>query len=148
MAINRQNHRRRGPVRNGRPREPASSAQLDVFFANFSECFSELEARARAGMSRAQLEGARADPDFQRRYLEVMEDNKDRVKAAALREAVRGNKDILKLFLVAYFPEEFGPQANLNLNVDVTQLSEEELKGLVEAHRSRSRHVQHPGGPG
>jgi hypothetical protein len=138
MAINRVKHaRRKGkPVR---PDEDPSPAQVDVFFRVFAEDLSEYDARTQSKISRAQLARLKADPAFLARYDDMKEDLLDRVEHAAYRQAiVRGDKDLIKMLLVAKRQADYAPRASLNLNVDVTKLTDEELDELITKHSKRS----------
>jgi hypothetical protein len=138
MAINRAKHgRRKGkPVR---PDETPSEAQMDVFFRVFAEDLSEYDARDKSKISRAQLAKLKADPAFLARYDDMKEDLLDRVEHAAYRQAiVRGDKDLIKLLLVARRQADYAPRASLNLNVDVTKLTDEELDELIAKHSKRN----------
>jgi hypothetical protein len=138
MAINRVKHaRRKGkPVR---PDEDPSPAQVDVFFRVFAEDLSEYDARTQSKISRAQLARLKADPAFLARYDDMKEDLLDRVEHAAYRQAiVRGDKDLIKMLLVAKRQQDYAPRANLNLNVDVTKLTNEELDELIAKHSKRT----------
>jgi hypothetical protein len=137
MAINRAKHgRRKGNP--ARPEESPSPAQVDVFFRVFAEDLSEYDARMQAGLSRAQLAKLKADPAFLARYDDIREDLLDRVEHAAYRQAiVRGDKDLIKMLLVAKRGADYSPKASLQLNVDVTKLTTEELDELIAKHSKR-----------
>jgi hypothetical protein len=138
MAINRAKHaRRKGkPVR---PDEDPSPAQVDVFFRVFAEDLSEYDARTQSKISRAQLARLKADPAFLARYDDMKEDLLDRVEHAAYRQAiVRGDKDLIKMLLVAKRQQDYAPRATLNLNVDVSKLTDEELDELIAKHSKRN----------
>jgi hypothetical protein len=138
MAINRAKHaRRKGkPVR---PDEDPSPAQVDVFFRVFAEDLSEYDARTQSKISRAQLARLKADPAFLARYDDLKEDLLDRVEHAAYRQAiVRGDKDLIKMLLVAKRQQDYAPRATLNLNVDVSKLTDEELDELIAKHSKRN----------
>jgi hypothetical protein len=138
MAINRAKHaRRKGkPVR---PDEDPSPAQVDVFFRVFAEDLSEYDARTQSKISRAQLARLKADPAFLARYDDLKEDLLDRVEHAAYRQAiVRGDKDLIKMLLVAKRQQDYAPKATLNLNVDVSKLTDEELDELIAKHSKRN----------
>jgi hypothetical protein len=138
MAINRVKHARRkgNPVR---PDEVPSPAQVDVFFRVFAEDLSEYDARTQSGISRAQLARLKADLAFLARYDDLKEDLLDRVEHAAYRQAiVRGDKDLIKMLLVAKRQQDYAPKASLNLNVDVTKLTDEELDELIAKHSKRT----------
>jgi NADH:ubiquinone oxidoreductase subunit E len=69
----------------------------------------------------------------------MKEDLLDRVEHAAYRQAiVRGDKDLIKMLLVAKRQADYAPRASLNLNVDVTKLTDEELDELITKHSKRS----------
>jgi hypothetical protein len=138
MAINRVKHSRRkgNPVR---PDEDPSPSQVDVFFRVFAEDLSEYDARTTSKISRAQLAKLRADPAFLARYDDLKEDLLDRVEHAAYRQAiVRGDKDLIKLLLVAKRQQDYAPKASLNLNVDVAKLTNEELDDLIAKYSKRN----------
>jgi hypothetical protein len=138
MAINRAKHGRRkgNPVR---PDEDPSPAQVDVFFRVFAEDLSEYDARTQSKISRAQLAKLKADSAFLARYDDLKEDLLDRVEHAAYRQAiVRGDKDLIKLLLVAKRQKDYAPKAQLNLNVDVAKLTNEELDDLIAKYSKRS----------
>jgi hypothetical protein len=138
MAINRVKHaRRKGkPVR---PDEDPSPAQVDVFFRVFAEDLSEYDARTQSGISRAQLARLKADLTFLARYDDMREDLLDRVEHAAYRQAiVRGDKDLIKMLLVAKRQQDYAPKATLSLNVDVNKLTDEELDELIAKHSKRA----------
>jgi hypothetical protein len=138
MAINRAKHaRRKGkPVR---PDEDPSPAQVDVFFRVFAEDLSEYDARTQSGISRAQLARLKADLAFLARYDDMREDLLDRVEHAAYRQAiVRGDKDLIKMLLVAKRQQDYAPKATLSLNVDVNKLTDEELDELIAKHSKRA----------
>jgi hypothetical protein len=138
MAINRVKHaRRKGkPVR---PDEDPSPAQVDVFFRVFAEDLSEYDARTQSGISRAQLARLKADLAFLARYDDMREDLLDRVEHAAYRRAIiNGDKDLIKMLLVARRQQDYAPKVALQLNVDVTKLTSEELDDLILKHNKRS----------
>jgi hypothetical protein len=138
MAINRARHSRRkgNPVR---PDEAPSPAQVDTFFRVFLEDLSEYDARHAAGISRAQLAKLKEDESFLKRFEEHRQDLDERVEGAAYRQAiVRGDKDLIKLILFAKKQAVYAPKAQLNLNVDVTKLTDQELDDLIAKHSKRS----------
>jgi hypothetical protein len=138
MAINRVKHARRkgNPVR---PDEDPSPAQVDVFFRVLAEDLSEYDARTESKISRAQLARLKSDPAFLARYDDMKEDLLDRVEHAAYRQAiVRGDKDLIKMLLVAKRQQDYAPKATLSLNVDVNKLTDEELDELIAKHSKRA----------
>lgn len=137
MAIVRSHHgRRKGTPR--RPDDAPSPAQVDVFFRVFAEDLSEFDARREAGLTRAQVATLKQDESFLRRYDDLKEDLLDRVEHSAYRQAiVRGDKDLIKMLLTAKRQADYAPKSQLQLNVDVTKLSSEELDELIAKHNKR-----------
>jgi hypothetical protein len=69
----------------------------------------------------------------------MREDLLDRVEHAAYRQAiVRGDKDLIKMLLVAKRQQDYAPKATLSLNVDVNKLTDEELDELIAKHSKRA----------
>jgi hypothetical protein len=136
MAINRAKHGRTRFVPPP-PDQPPSDAQLDVFFAVYEETFCEYEARKAARIGRKALAQLHADPAFKDRLAELNDDSeyRARLKAKIRHEViVKGTKELVLAESKAEFPERYGARASLQLNVDVTKLSTEELDQLIERH--------------
>lgn len=136
MAIMRARHERR----NGKPLRAAdepSAAQVDIFFATLLEDLSEYTARQAAKISRDQLAALKQQAPFLDRYEAIKEDLLDRVEDAGFRAAVRGDKDLIKFFLMAKRQSVYSAKPALALNVDVTKLSDEELDDLIAKHSKR-----------
>jgi hypothetical protein len=122
------------------PDEIPSEAQKTIFLKTLAEDLSQYDARHAAKISRDQLAKLlQSDPAFAKAIHEIVLDNPERLEGALLRGAiVKGDKDLIKIALPAVLPEKYGPRANLNLNVDVTKLTDEELDALIEKHSKRS----------
>jgi hypothetical protein len=139
MAISRVKHsRRKGNPQ--RPDEAPSPAQIDVFFRVYAETFSEYAARTAEGakLKRAQLARLKEDPEFMKRWMEILgeDDKDDQLEAAAMRKAiVGGDKDMQMFLLKGRKPHIYGNRATVQMNLTPEQLAAMSDEQLHDLHR-------------